>query len=334
LATGDVTTAIPRVNRKDEIGVMSEALTVLRDGVQERQRLAADQESTASDRLAKAGQIEEAIRAFEGNIRSSLDSLRDASSTMQSVSGELDHAATEAEAQAISAAGDTASASHEIEAAAVAAQQLSVSVEEVAAQAVRSDRTAASALAEADNAKTAMGGMMAQADRVGEVIGLITSIAAQTNLLALNATIEAARAGEAGRGFAVVAAEVKQLAAQTAAATSEIASQIDGMRDASQGVMSAVESMNQTIAEVSRIAGSVAAAVEEQSASLGSISRNIIAASEGSARGADGIRTVETAVADTTRNAARVRDISRQVSDEAVKLNEQVSWFLNEVRAA
>ncbi|MGL4241034.1 MAG: HAMP domain-containing protein, partial [Beijerinckiaceae bacterium] len=63
LATDDVTTVIPRVNRKDEIGVMSEALTVLRDGVQERQRLAADQESTASDRLAKAGQIEEAIRA-------------------------------------------------------------------------------------------------------------------------------------------------------------------------------------------------------------------------------------------------------------------------------
>ncbi len=60
------------------------------------------------------------------------------------------------------------------------------------------------------------------APKIGEVVKLISGIAAQTNLLALNATIEAARAGEAGRGFAVVAAEVKALAAQTAGATEEI----------------------------------------------------------------------------------------------------------------
>jgi methyl-accepting chemotaxis protein len=334
LATGDIDAEVPRIGRKDEIGAMADALVVLREGVIERQQLVSAQSAASGERLARAQSVEKAIGAFESSIGRSLSGLHDVSGAMQSVSGELDQAAVEAEAQAISAAGDTEKASSEIEAAAVAAQQLSSSVEEVASQATKSDEAAAGALKQADRARSVMGEMMTQADRVGEVVGVISAIAAQTNLLALNATIEAARAGEAGKGFAVVAAEVKDLAAQTAAATGEIAGQIGGIRQASQGVMAAVDSMNVTIAEVSRIAGSVAAAVEEQAASLTGLSRNIVAASEGASRGANGIRTVESAVADTTRNAARVRDISRQVADEAAKLNDQVAWFLNEVRAA
>ena len=61
------------------------------------------------------------------------------------------------------------------------------------------------------------------ADRIGDILGVISDVAARTNLLALNATIEAARAGEAGKGFAVVASEMKQLAAQTARATEDVA---------------------------------------------------------------------------------------------------------------
>jgi methyl-accepting chemotaxis protein len=334
LAKGDTSVAIPAMGRRDEIGAMADALAVLRDGVLERQQMVGEQAQNAGLQLKRAQDIEAMIRAFEDNIGSSLASLHDASGTMQQVSGELDSAAVEAEAQAISAAGDTDKAASEIESAAVAAQQLSTSVEEVASQAIRSDEAAAAALKEADKAKAVMDGMLTQTERVGEIVNVISAIAAQTNLLALNATIEAARAGESGRGFAVVAAEVKELAAQTATATSEIAGQIGGIRQASQGVMTAVAAMNITIAEVSRIAGSVALAVEEQSVSLNGISRNIVAASEGAMRGANGIRTVESAVADSTRNAARVREISEQVSHEAARLNARVASFLDDVRAA
>ncbi len=334
LATGDLSVEPPKVARRDEIGAMAEAFAVLHRGARERQDLVAAQSEASAEKLRRAQAVDDMIRSFEQNVRRSLASLRDVAGSMQQVSGELDGAAVESEAQAISAAGQTQKAAQEIEAAAVAAQQLTGSVQEVASQAVRSDSAARDALEQAAKARAAMDGMLSQTERVGEIVGLINAIAAQTNLLALNATIEAARAGEAGRGFAVVAAEVKELAAQTSAATGEIAGQIGGIRDAATGVVTAVDGMNVAIAEVSRIAGSVASAVEQQSAALGGISRNITAAADGASQGASGIRTVEAAVADTTRNAARVRTIAEQVGSDAAALDEQVGWFLNEVRAA
>ncbi len=74
--------------------------------------------------------------------------------------------------------------------------------------------------------------------KVGKVAQQIDAIAKQTNLLALNATIEAARAGEAGKGFAVVAGEVKQLANQTSAATSEISETLKTLTDQAERLTS------------------------------------------------------------------------------------------------
>ena len=65
-------------------------------------------------------------------------------------------------------------------------------------------------------------GLKEYADRMQEIMGLISNVADQTGLLALNASIEAARAGEAGRGFGVVASEISSLSEQTNAATSDI----------------------------------------------------------------------------------------------------------------
>ncbi|MGL4634813.1 MAG: methyl-accepting chemotaxis protein [Beijerinckiaceae bacterium] len=334
LARGDNMVSTATNSGIAEIKEMSSALDVFKSNALEREQLATEQSRLSRAEIERVKSIDGIIGRFEQAVSTSFQQLHTASSQMQEVSRALDHTAAEAEAQAISAAGETDNAASEIEAASVASQQLSISVQEVASQAMRSDQMASTALRESQRAQQALTDLETQTVKIGEIIGLIETIASQTNLLALNATIEAARAGDAGRGFAVVASEVKGLAAQTSHATAEITQHISGMRAASSGVMTAIVSVNSTIGEVSRIAASVAAAVEEQSASLNSMSLNVVAASEGATRGAMGIRHVEEAVSTTTQNAANVTDISAMVSREAATLNEQVSWFLKEVRAA
>ncbi|WP_433720704.1 methyl-accepting chemotaxis protein [Actinoplanes sp. CA-051413] len=106
----------------------------------------------------------------------------------------------------------------------------------------------------------------ASSTEIGKVVELIATIAKQTNLLALNATIEAARAGEAGRGFAVVASEVKDLANETAVATSEIGGQVGGIRSDTRNAVSAIEEMRGLIEELDRCQQVISAIVLDQQA--------------------------------------------------------------------
>jgi methyl-accepting chemotaxis protein len=108
------------------------------------------------------------------------------------------------------------------------------------------------ALGAAETAVAVMQRLESKGTEIGKVVQLIATIAKQTNLLALNATIEAARAGESGRGFAVVASEVKDLANETATATSEIGTQVGGIRADTQNAVEAIEEMQGLIEELDR----------------------------------------------------------------------------------
>ena len=201
-----------------------------------------------------------------------------------------------------------------------------------AGDAIEQDRRQAVGDAERTNATVQI--LSTGAEKIGEVVKLIHSIAAQTNLLALNATIEAARAGESGRGFAVVASEVKALANQTAKATEEIATQVSAMQSSTSEAVLSIGGITETIAQMSEITTSIAASVQQQGEATREIARNIQSAAAGSSEISAHIGGVTTAAAATGIAASDVLSNARELDNQSGMLRHAVDEFLTKVRAA
>ena len=170
------------------------------------------------------------------------------------------------------------------------------------------------------------------ADRIGDILGVISDVAARTNLLALNATIEAARAGEAGKGFAVVASEVKQLAAQTARATEDVATQIAAMRMAADEAASAMGGISRTIARIDEVATTIAAAVEEQGASTREITQRLQGVSGSTGGVIQAIGAVLRLAEEAGEVSAGVEAAAAGIGDQAATLRAEVESFLHNLR--
>jgi methyl-accepting chemotaxis protein len=329
LAGGDLSTDIPATDRKDEVGQMAQAMAVFKANAQEARNLqaVADKENVLKAHRQEA--MDHYTQDFGATTASVMENLARSAETMRTTAAGMSDAARRTRDSAARAAEGATTSATNLGAVSVASEQMSSSINEISRQVGRVSQAVNAAVERADVTDAKVGGMAAAADRVGDVVKLITDIASRTNLLALNATIEAARAGEAGKGFAVVAGEVKALATQTAKATEEIAAQITAIRATTGEAVTAVRDVTVAIGEVDEVATAIAAAMEQQAAATHEIAASV--------------QTVSVATQDVTRAMEEVSSISEltdaasakvlagaaEVSRDADTLRENVTQFLD-----
>jgi methyl-accepting chemotaxis protein len=271
--------------------------------------------------------------AFERDVKGVVQQVAAAASQMEGVARSMAGNAEETSVQSSTVAAAAEEATTNIQTVAAAAEELSSSIAEISRQVSQSAGIASSAMEEANRTNENVQSLAEAAAKIGQVVKLINAIASQTNLLALNATIEAARAGEAGKGFAVVAHEVKSLATQTATATKEISAQVSAVQNATHDAVGAIAGIARTIGEINDIAGSIAAAVEEQGAATQEIARNVQQAAMGTQEVTGTIARVSAAAYETGNAAREVLSSASELSANAVELEGKVDGFVAGIRA-
>ena len=332
LAAGRGTGALPAGSGIVEIGRILQAVRVFGDTVVERRRLLVENAQEVEAREAQNLSFDRAVVSFEGSAERVIRAVQAMAIELRTTAGALADTAGSAADQAASAASASTETSDNVQTVATAAEDLTGSIEEISRQvqstAVAIERADEITLRSAQEIET-----LAQAgDKIGDVVGLIHSIAGQTNLLALNATIEAARAGEAGRGFAVVATEVKALATQTAKATEEIAHQIGALQASTGHAVASIRDVSHAMSEIRAVAGMIATAVDRQDAAMHAISRGARSAASGTAKLATSVVGVDEAIGRTHDSAEAVSSTSVKLISESDRLEEELAKFLHALR--
>ena len=331
LADHDLTVTLDGTARKDEIGDMSRAVEVFKENMIKADRLVAEQLTEQGRKERRQAEVEQFISAFDASVTESLHTLSSASTELQATAQTMSSTAEQTSQKSVAVASASDEASTNVQRVAAATEELTASISEISRQVAESTKVTNNAVTQAERTNVEVQALADAAQRIGDVVLLISGIASQTNLLALNATIEAARAGEAGKGFAVVAAEVKNLAAQTARATDDITAQVAAIQTATG---SSVQAIGNTIVRVNEIAATIAAAVEQQGAATQEIARNVQQASTGTTQVAGHIASVSQAAGETGAAAGEVLTSVQVLAQLSDGLRHEVDRFVSNIRAA
>jgi methyl-accepting chemotaxis protein len=299
IAAGDLTGEEARVVSQDELGDLTIAVNKMQTS------------------------LRRVIESIAQNARSVAHASEQFSTVSQQISANSEE--TSAQANAVTAATDQVNRG--LQTVASSTEEMTASIREIAKNATEAAKVADNAMKTAGETNEIVAKLGASSAEIGQVIKVITSIAQKTDLLALNATVEAARAGNVGAGFAVVANEVKELAKQTANATEDISRKIAAIQADAKSAVSAIASISGVIGMVNDISGSIASAVEEQSATTAEMSRNVAEAARGSREVAQNIQGVAQAAQSTSQGAIDLLNAAKSLAHMSTELRELVDLF-------
>lgn len=293
IANGNLTGKL-NIATKDEFGLMAKDLNSMTRGLQTMMLNIAENAKTLATSSSDLGKI---ATEFSDSSEDTADRANSVATAAEEMSSNMN-----------SVAAATEEASINISLVSTATDEMTSTINEIVNNTEKCKAITEEAVVEAKSASHKVDELGVAANEIGKVTESITDISAQTNLLALNATIEAARAGEAGKGFAVVANEIKELAKQTAEATQEIKSRIDGIQTSTSGTVNQIQQITKVINEVNDIVSTIVNAVEEQSATTTEISNNISQASIG--------------IQEVTENVAQSSTVADEVARDITDVNE------------
>ncbi|GAB3864326.1 methyl-accepting chemotaxis protein [Dactylosporangium cerinum] len=298
VAGGDLTSRMD-VTSGDEVGQMGRALNESLDRIAEMVRL----------------------------VGTSATSLASSSTRLTGVARTIASGVDDAAEQATAVSGAAGEVSRNVQTVAVGTDEMNESIREIAQNATEAVRVANEAMEAANETTRTMAKLGESSAEIGNVINVITGIAAQTNLLALNATIEAARAGEAGKGFAVVANEVKDLAQETAKATEDISQRISAIQADAASAVAAISRISDVIESVNGYQTTIASAVEEQTATTNEMGRNAANAANGSTEIASSIDRVARAAQSTSVGVQETESAAAELAGMSQELSRVVARF-------
>lgn len=332
LAAGDRGLEIPDTGRRDEIGEMAKAAQVFKENAIEVDRMNDEKAAGEAARAHRQDKIDTYTQEFGNSVVRVMADLGAAATAMHQASATVTEAVHGVQSEASATAKSADQSSQDLTSVAAAFEQLTASVDEIARQVAASAQVTQQAVARVDGSQDIMRGLTEATTQIGQVVRLISDIAAQTNLLALNATIEAARAGDAGKGFAVVAGEVKALAAQTARATADISTQISAIRGAAGEAVSAMTDIGTMVGKIDGVAAAIASAVQQQSATTRAVVTNIHAVSAATSGAAGAMAVVVGAANAATAASTSVTRTADDITGQADNLRQRVQTFLEAVR--
>jgi methyl-accepting chemotaxis protein len=303
---GDLTQRL-EVATKDEVGEMATWFNAFLSSLQTMIKDIADNAATLTGASAELSSISQQMAAgaeqTSGKSNTVATAAEEMSANIASVAAAMEQAATNLSMMA------------------TATEQMTTSVGEIARNSETAQAVTGDAVNKSRETSKKINELGKAAHAINRVTEVITEISEQTNLLALNATIEAARAGEAGKGFAVVANEIKELAKQTSAATQEIRTQIESVQTCTEASVKEIEDIVKVIGKVDDIVSSIAAAVEEQSATTSDIANNIAQASAGIQEVNENVSQSSTVTATITQDIAEVNHAAVEMTRSSSQVN-------------